>query len=83
LKTGTVWEFEGNAFDLALPQGTPGQRTCPAGTAPVYRLYNNGQGGAPNHRYTDSLTIFNQMLAQGWIFEGEAQTQVFACGPGP
>jgi hypothetical protein len=81
LKTGTVWEFEGNAFDLQLPQGIAGQRTCPAGTAPVYRLYNNGQGGAPNHRYTDSLEIFNQMLAQGWIFEGEAQTKVFACSP--
>lgn len=83
LKTGTVWEFEGNVFDLQLPQGTLGQRTCPAGTAPLYRLYNNGQGGAPNHRYTDSLTIFNQMLAQGWIFEGEALTKVFACGPAP
>ncbi|HSS71386.1 MAG TPA: hypothetical protein VLQ46_12160 [Casimicrobiaceae bacterium] len=83
LKTGTVWEFEGNVFDLQMPQGIPGQRTCPAGTVPIYRLYNNGQGGAPNHRYTDSLAIFNQMLAQGWIFEGDAQTQVFACGPAP
>jgi uncharacterized delta-60 repeat protein len=69
LKAGTVWEFEGNVFDLQLPQGTSGQRSCPAGTAPLYRLYNNGQGGAPNHRYTESLAIFNQMLAQGWIFE--------------
>jgi hypothetical protein len=81
LKTGTIWEFEGNAFDLQLPQGIVGQRTCPAETVPVYRLYNNGQGGAPNHRYTDSLDIFNHMLAQGWIFEGEEQTKVFACGP--
>ena len=27
--------------------------TCPAGTSPVYRLYNHGQGGAPNHRFDD------------------------------
>ena len=26
--------------------------TCPAGTVPVYRLYNDGHGAAPNHRYT-------------------------------
>ncbi len=81
LQAGTVWKFEGYVFELQLPAGMPGQGTCPEGTAPLYRLYNNGQGGAPNHRYTDDLTVFNQMLAQGWIFEGEAQTKVFACIP--
>ena len=35
----------------------------------------------PNHRYTDNLAIFNQMLAQGWLFGGDAQTRVFACLP--
>jgi uncharacterized delta-60 repeat protein len=83
LKSGTVWKFEGNAFELQLPLGVSGQGTCPTGSVPLYRLYNNGQGGAPNHRYTDDLAIFNQMLAQGWIFEGEAQTKVFACAPAP
>ena len=39
------------------------------------------QPNGPNHRYTDSLTIFNQMLAQGWVFDGEAVTKLFACGP--
>jgi len=47
----------------------------------LYRLYNNGMGGAPNHRYTTSLATFNTMLAQGWAFEGEANTKVFACVP--
>ena len=75
------WIYEGGVFFLQLPIGTPGSRTCPGDDPPLYRLYNNGQGGAPNHRYTDDLTIFNQMLAQGWIFEGEAQTKVFACLP--
>jgi hypothetical protein len=83
LKTGTVWEFERNEFDLRLPQGPAGQGSCLAGTLPLYRLYNNGQGGAPNHRYTEDLAIFSQMLSQGWAFEGEAQTKVFACAPAP
>mgnify|MGYP000208009016 CR=1 FL=1 len=41
------------------------------------RLYNDGQGGAPNHRYTTLVTIRDAMLAQGWIAEG-----VTACVPG-
>jgi len=64
-----------------LPIGALGARDCPAGTARLYRLYNNGADGAPNHRYTDDLTVFEQMLALGWTFEGEAQTRVFSCIP--
>ena len=48
---------------------------------PLYRLYNNGMGGAHNHRYTTSRATFNTMLSAGWLFEGEAMTQVFACVP--
>ncbi len=41
-------------------------------------------GGAPNHRYTTSLTVFNTMAAAGWVFEGNGNTKVFACvPPGP
>jgi hypothetical protein len=47
----------------------------------LYRLYNNGMGGAPNHRYTTSLATFNQMRAAGWIFEGNGLTGAFACVP--
>jgi len=83
VKLGGVWQFEGNVFNLGLPIGPPSQGACPAASAPLYRLYNNGQGGAPNHRYTDDLTILNQMVVQGWSFEGELQTKVFACGPAP
>jgi hypothetical protein len=81
LKAGSVWEFEGNVFALQLPQGAPGQRTCPLGTASLYRLYNNGQGGVPNHRYTNDLSVVSEMLAQGWVLEGEGQTLLFACTP--
>jgi hypothetical protein len=54
---------------------------CPAGAGPLYRAYNNGIGGAPNHRYTTSMATLNTMLAQGWVFEGDANTRVFACVP--
>ena len=81
LRQGRVWQYEGDAFALTLPVGAPGFGGCPPGSAPLYRLYNDGQGGAPNHRYTDELALLNQMVAQGWVFEGEATTKVFACVP--
>jgi Alpha-N-acetylglucosaminidase (NAGLU) tim-barrel domain/Alpha-N-acetylglucosaminidase (NAGLU) C-terminal domain/Alpha-N-acetylglucosaminidase (NAGLU) N-terminal domain/Repeat of unknown function (DUF5648) len=61
------WQFEGDVFYTPLPNGNG---ACPLGTAPVYRLYNNGQGGAPNHRFTTSVAVRAQMLAAGYIAEG-------------
>jgi Repeat of unknown function (DUF5648) len=78
LKANPAWQFESIAFYVQLPDGSG---NCPAGTVPLYRLYNNSMGGAPNHRYTTSLAILNQMLAAGWTFEGNAATKVFACVP--
>jgi len=46
-----------------LSSGTP--LTCPPATVPVYRLYNNGQGAAPNHRYTTNLGTRASMLMKG------------------
>ena len=45
---------------------------------PLFRLYNNGQGGAPNHRYTTSTVTRGQMLALGWVQEGAGEG-VVAC----
>ena len=81
LKRGTVWRHEGTAFFLQQPVGGPGAGTCPAGSRPLYRAYNNGQTGAPNHRYTIEPVVLDDMLAKGWTFEGEAQTRIFACVP--
>ena len=76
------WMFEGIAFYVLIPIGYgTGSGSCPAGTVALYRAYNNGQGGAPNHRYTTSLAALTAMIAQGWTFEGEAATKVFACVP--
>jgi hypothetical protein len=79
LKLGTAWQYEGIAFYIEQAEGSG---ICPVGTIPLYRLYNNGMGGSPNHRYTTSLAIFNQMIAAGWLYEGNGNTFVFACVPG-
>jgi Repeat of unknown function (DUF5648) len=78
VKTNAAWQSEGIAFYI---QQADANGLCSGGTIPLYRLYNNGMGGAPNHRYTTSTTVFNQMAAAGWIFEGNGNTKVFACVP--
>ncbi len=78
VKQNPDWQFESIAFYIALADANG---NCPAGTVPLYRAYNNGMGGAPNHRYTTSLDILNQMIAAGWAFEGNGITKVFACVP--
>jgi len=76
--TSQVWQFESIAFYIALIDVNG---LCPFGTVPLYRMYNDGMGGAPNHRYTTSLATLNQMIAAGWLFEGDLVTKVFACVP--
>ncbi len=61
------WTYEGEVFALK-PADTAG--ACPGGTLPLFRLYNNGASGAPNHRYTTQPAIRQQMLAEGWTAEG-------------
>jgi uncharacterized delta-60 repeat protein len=83
LRAGSTWTFEGEPFRLQLPTATLVGLVCPTGSVPLYRAYNNGLGGAPNHRYTDDPAILASMLNQGWAFEGDVQTKVFACIPPP
>ncbi len=71
------WQFEADVFYTTLPSASG---TCPSGQLPVYRLYNNGQGGAPNHRFTTSPTLRTQMLARGYVPEG-AGIGVGMCSP--
>jgi hypothetical protein len=72
------WQFEGEVFNIPVPDLAG---VCPAGTIPVYRLYNNGQGAAPNHRYTTDLAVRAQMMAAGWIPEGYGDIGVIMCSP--
>jgi hypothetical protein len=64
-----------NAFYIDLPDLNTG--TCPAGTVPVYRLWNNRVD--TNHRYTTSLAIRSQMLAKGYVSEGYGPIGVVMC----
>jgi hypothetical protein len=48
---------------------------------PVYRLYNNGKGAAPNHRYTTIEGVRDQMIANGWVIEGNGPGLAFMCSP--
>ncbi len=78
VKQNAYWDYESIAFYIQLAAA---DGTCSGGTVPLYRLYNNGMGGVPNHRYTTSLATLNQMVTAGWVFEGYASTMVFACVP--
>jgi hypothetical protein len=71
------WSFEGEVFGFRLPDLSA---NCPVGTVPLFRFYNNGADGAPNHRLTTSAQVRAQMLAEGWQPEGIAGPQfVYAC----
>ncbi|MBI4740368.1 MAG: hypothetical protein HY777_02160 [Betaproteobacteria bacterium] len=72
VKTNPVWQYEDLVFSITAASAG----TCSFGMTPLYRLYNDGKSGAPNHRYTVSTSIHAAMLAQGWVSEG-----VIACVP--
>jgi len=68
LKVNPNWIYESIAFYVPTPDGGG---TCPANSLPVYRLYNNGQTGAPNHRFTtDYATKLAFAPALNWSDEG-------------
>lgn len=79
LRNGSDWQYEGEAFFVQAV--TDAQGACPIGFVPVYRLYNTGQGGAPNHRYTIDQAIRSDMIAKGWTPEGLGAQGVFFCAP--
>ncbi len=78
LRNGNVWTLEASDafYMMASPTGT-----CPAKTIALYRLYNNGQGGSPNHRYTIDPAVRATMIAAHWVPEGNGPDGVFACVP--
>jgi|KBSSwiStaDraftv2_1062776.scaffolds.fasta_scaffold16927_4 hypothetical protein len=70
------WSLENdNAFQINLPDTATG--TCPGGTIPVYRLWN--QRADSNHRYTTRAAIKTQMLAAGYLAEGYGADGVVMC----
>ncbi len=72
------WRLEDDKlFNEQLPAA---DGTCPAGTVPVYRLYNRGMGGAPNHRFVTSLAERQKMIDQNFVPEGNG-IGVGMCAP--
>lgn len=78
VKRNPSWQFEAAVFNAPTPDAAG---NCAFGSSPIYRLYNNGQGAAPNHRYTTSLGIRSQMLSLGWVPEGYGPIGVVMCAP--
>jgi serine protease len=75
VKFPVLIEESPKVFYVALPDLNTG--VCPAGTVPVYRLWNNRAD--TNHRYTTSLAIRSQMLAKGYLPEGYGLNGVAMC----
>ena len=71
------WQLEGPAFNTPMPAV---DGTCSAGSVPIYRLYNQNMGGAPNHRFTTDPNVRAQMIAAGWTPEGFGIGVIF-CSP--
>ncbi len=46
---------------------------CGSAEKVVYRVYNNGMGGAPNHRFAADEGQLARMLAAGWAVEGRGR----------
>jgi hypothetical protein len=63
------------AYYIALPNTTTG--ACPAGTVPVYRLWN--QRFDSNHRFTIDPVVKAQMVARGYVAEGYGPDAVSMC----
>ncbi len=63
-KAYPAWTFEANAFAVKLAVGG----ICPTGTQSLYRSYNNGALGDPNHRYSTNAEMLQIMAS--WVFEG-------------
>jgi hypothetical protein len=78
VKANPDWTFEAEAFYVRLPDNAG---ACTPGTTPVYRYYNNGQGGAPNHKYTPYASEREAFVAMGWIPEGVGPEAVLYCVP--
>jgi carboxyl-terminal processing protease len=78
------WNYESSALRATIPTiDATGARSCPAGTMPVYRAYNNAYpaiGGKnawdSNHRYSARLADIRTLVNAGWISDN-----IGACVP--
>lgn len=64
-----------NVFEIPLPNTLTGD--CPAGTLPVYRLWNRRADS--NHRYVTNPALKQQLVSQGYAAEGYGPDAVALC----
>ena len=57
----------------------PAAGTCAANTVPIYRVFSNRADA--NHRYMTDRAVRDQMVAKGWLAEGDGPDQVVMCAP--
>jgi hypothetical protein len=66
--------------DPAFMQMTlPAAGVCPAATVPIYRVFSNRADA--NHRYMTDRAVRAQMVAKGWLAEGDGPDLVVMCAP--
>ena len=57
----------------------PAAGVCPANTTQVYRAFSNRPDA--NHRYMTDRAVRDQMVAKGWLAEGDGPDLVVMCAP--
>ena len=72
-KNPTFVVEEPNFMFVSLP--TAG--VCPPGTTSVYRAFSNRTDA--NHRYMTNRALRSQMVAAGWLAEGDGPDLVVMC----
>jgi len=68
VKANPNWQYEKIAF-YVVP--VFGETWLCVGGRGVYRMYNDGMTGAPNHRYTTDHALYDEFTtSRGWLPEG-------------
>jgi len=57
----------------------PAAGVCPSNTVDVYRVFSNRPDA--NHRYMTDKGVRDQMVAKGWLAEGDGPNLVVMCAP--
>ena len=78
---GTHTKFPGFSYEspAVMYMVLPTLGVCPAGTIPVYRLFDVRPDA--NHRYLVDRALRDLMVAQGWVAEGDGPDFVVMCAP--
>lgn len=77
------WNYEGLGFSVVAKAANG---TCPEGSLPVHRAYNDGftRGVDSNHRYSTSRDALDALVkSAGWLYEGVVFCTQLPAGQAP